>query len=111
MSAERRQELDPRIQQAVAELESIISRRYPSTTFELSRAVDDPEIIHLTATVDLDDPDEVSDLVIERELQLQVDEGIPLYVIPIRNPERIAAARAQQRASYQHGTRSLLSKR
>ena len=51
---------------------------------------------HITTTVDLDDPDEVVDLVIERMLELQIDEGLPVYVIPIRTAERVAALRQQQ---------------
>ena len=41
--------------------------------------------------VDVEDTDEVMDLVIERELALQIDEGIPVYVIPIQTPERTRA--------------------
>jgi hypothetical protein len=37
-----------------------------------------------------------ADLVMDRMLQLQLDEGIPIYVIPIRTPERVAALRQQQ---------------
>jgi hypothetical protein len=44
-------------------------------------ATDDPDITHLWAAVDdVDDPDEVVDLVIERALDLIVEEGIPVYV-------------------------------
>jgi len=42
---------------------------------------------------DVDDPDEVTDLTIERELALQADEGIPVYVIPLRTPARTEALR------------------
>jgi hypothetical protein len=42
----------------------------------------------LLAVADVDDPDEVGDLVVERVVALQVDEGIPLHVIPLRTPER-----------------------
>ena len=45
--------------------------------------------------VDIDDPDEVADLVMDRMLQFQLDEDIPIYVIPIRTPERVAALRQQ----------------
>jgi hypothetical protein len=34
--------------------------------------------------VDVDDPDEVVDLVIERVLSLTIDEGVPVHVPPVR---------------------------
>jgi len=89
--------LDDRTQQAVTELEGIISRHYPTATFRLSGAIDDPRSINLTATVDVDDPDEVLERVVERVIDLNVDEGIPLHVIPVRTPERIAADKQQAR--------------
>src|SRR4051812_14057262 len=97
MSTEHPLRLDARVRQAIAELETAILQRYPGTSFEVSVAPDDPRQIHLNAVVDLDDPDEVGDLVLDRLLQLQVDEGIPLHVIPLRTPERIEAAAAAER--------------
>jgi hypothetical protein len=38
------------------------------------------------------------DLVIKRMLELQIDEGIPVYVIPMRTAERVAALRQQHHA-------------
>lgn len=90
-------DLDERTRQAIAELQGVIAARYPTTTFELARAADDPRGIHLLAIADVDDPDEVGDLVIDRVVALQVDEGIPLHVIPLRTPERIQAAGAADR--------------
>jgi hypothetical protein len=37
------------------------------------------------------------DLVIDRMLELTIDEGVPVYVIPIRTPERIAKLRQEER--------------
>jgi hypothetical protein len=99
MSKEYPLGLEARMQQAIAELESAILQRYPGARFEVSVAADDPRQIHLNAVVDLDDPDEVGDLVLDRLLQLQVDEGIPLHVIPLRTPERIEAAAAAERSA------------
>src|SRR5215216_6030568 len=94
---------DPRVQAAVAELQHLIRSRYPTATFVVGEGWDDPEGVYITATVDLDDPDEVVDLIVARLLELQIDEGLPVYVIPIRTPERVAARlearRAQGRAS------------
>ena len=56
-------------------------------------AEDDASIVHLLARVDVDDTEDVADLVMDRMIQMQVDEGLPIYVIPLRTPERIAALR------------------
>ena len=90
-------DLDERTRQAIAELEGAITTRYPTTIFELERSPEDPGSIHLLAVADVDDPDEVGDLVVERVVALQADEGIPLHVIPLRTPEREQAARAVAR--------------
>src|SRR5437773_2275676 len=89
--------LNPRVRHAVQELLGQIGTSFPGTTFRVSRGHDDPENIHLTAIVDLEDPEQVLDLVDERLDRLQVDKGIPVYVIPIRTPERVLAAMQEQR--------------
>lgn len=93
---------DVRTQEAIAQLEEIISRYYPTTTFTRSQSIDEPRSINLIATVDVDDPDEVLDKVIERVIDLNVDEGIPVHVIPVRTPERIAEEKSQARQSRHH---------
>ena len=57
---------------------------------------EDPEGIYLTATVD--DRGEVIDLILERLVDLQVEEGVPIFVVPNRTPERNAAILASQEA-------------
>jgi hypothetical protein len=91
------QTLDPRRQQAVMELTEMVKQHYPTASFEIGPSEEDPDVTHITASVDIDDPEEVTDLTIERELELQIEEGIPVYVIPIRTPERVAALLRQQR--------------
>ncbi len=91
MNADSRELLDPRIQGALDELRQVISERYPSATFEVTRDLEEPENIDLFTTVDLEDPDQVLDLVIDRLVDLQVEERIPIHVVPIRTPERILA--------------------
>lgn len=73
------------------ELQSMIRSRYPSATFALRQAPDDPASMHLLASVDAENPDEVLDLVLDRVLELQVDAGVPLHVVPVRSPERALA--------------------
>lgn len=45
----------------------------------------------LIATVDVEDPDEALDLVIERVVAMQVEEGIRLHLLPERPAERVLA--------------------
>jgi len=101
---ERMEEMSPQMQQALEELQGLIQKRYPTATFVVSRGEDDPEAVHLTTIVDLDDPDEVLDLVINRMMELQVEDKLPVYVIPVRTPARVAALRrALAQAAQQKG--------
>ena len=87
---------DPRVLAAVNELEELVRSHYPDATFNVGHGPDDPEAIHVYATVDLEDTEPVVDLVIERELELLLDEGLPVQVIPLRTPERNAAILEEQ---------------
>jgi hypothetical protein len=89
MSQKRKETLEPRIVQALNELTILIRTRYPDAQFEIGRGMDDAEAIHLTTTVDIEEPEDVVDLVIDRLLELQVDERLPIHVIPLRPPERV----------------------
>jgi hypothetical protein len=107
MNKEESLTFDERTLQAIHELQGTISDRYPTASFELSRAADDPASIHLVTVVDVDDPDEVADLVVDRVIELQVDEQIPIHVIPLRTPERVATYRAEQHQAGRPTRRSL----
>jgi len=76
---------------AMDELEALISSRYPTASYQRSHG-EDPEGQYLTATVDIDDTDDVVDLVINRLLEMQIEEGLPVYVIPIRPIQRVLPA-------------------
>ena len=86
MSAEPASRMDA----AIAEIKDLILARYPDATFETGLG-DDPVGTYMTVTVDVEDTDEVVDVIVERNLEMQVEEGIPLYVIPVRPIERIMA--------------------
>lgn len=88
MTIERVQERDPRVQKALMDLKDLIQRRYPGATFEVATG-EDPEGVYLTATVDVEDTDEVVDTFMDRLLQIQVDEKLPVYVIPVRPLTRV----------------------
>ena len=81
---------DSRIQAAVAELQDLIRARYPEATFSVGYG-EDPDGVYVRTTVDVDDRNDVVDLFIDRLVSMQVDEGLPVYVIPVRPPERVAA--------------------
>jgi len=87
--------LEPKMQAAVDELEDLILRQYPTAEFRVGRDPEGSEAIHLTAILDLDEPDEVFDLVIDRTMELLIEDDLPIYVIPVRTPERRAAMRAR----------------
>lgn len=108
MSHERINTTESTRQQAVVELQHLIQTRYPTAVFEVGPGGDDPEGTYITAIVDLDDPDEVMDLVIDRLLTFQIEQRLPIQVVPIRTPERVEELR-QQRASRQHLPASLSS--
>lgn len=80
--------LDPRMEEALAELKDLVLRRYPAATFEVGRGQNEAETVHLITTVDVEDPDEVLDVVIDRVLELQIEDGLPVHLIPIRPLER-----------------------
>jgi hypothetical protein len=99
MSAEPVTPLNPNMQQAVDELIHTIRQHYPEAVFQISRGVDEPEQVHLWTTVDREDPDEVLDLILDRLLELEIEERIPLYVIPMRTPERVLQEMEATRSS------------
>ncbi len=88
--------IDPRMDAAVAELQELVREHYPTATFTVGPADEDRAAIHITATVDVDDPDVVTDLVIDRMLDLQIAEGLPVFLIPIRTPERRSSIAARR---------------
>lgn len=89
MRTERTPKLRPRMEQAVTELQDLVRQRYPEATFRVSRSPEDPRIIHLMATVDVPDTTEVVEAVLDRVLRLQIDEKLPIHVVPIRPRERV----------------------
>lgn len=77
-----------KIREAAEELKAAIRTKYPHAQFKLSRAQDDRDARNLWTLVDLEDPDEVNDLVRDREFEMLTEERIPLYVVPTHGKER-----------------------
>ncbi len=80
----------PRMQSAVEEMKQLITGAYPQTAFALFEG-DDPDGLYLRATVDVADTDDVVNVFIDRLIDLQVEEQLPLYVIPVRPLHRVLA--------------------
>jgi len=99
---ERQIQPEPRVQSALDELQAMIATSYPSASFEVSRG-EDPEGFYLTPTVDVEDPLEVYELVKDRLFELQVDDGLDVYVTPVRPIERVLEEISSPRSSGTHG--------
>ena len=98
MSTERLNPESPRVQAAISELQDLIRHHYPTATFSVDRG-EDPEGIYVTATVDVADTDEVVDLYIDRLVTLQIEEGLPIHVVPVRPLERVVAQLREEQRS------------
>ena len=96
----------PRMEDALNELRCLIRAHYPQARFSVAHGHDEPENVHLVTTVDLEDADEVLDLVIDRLVELQVEERIPVHVIPVR-PVRRVLETLRERERFEPGLQSL----
>ncbi len=81
--------LSPRMQRAVDELMNLIQGRYPGATFRLTYSPESRRVIHLVTTVDVPDTDAVMDVVVDRVMELLIEEKLPIHVIPVRPHERV----------------------
>jgi hypothetical protein len=77
-----------KVKEAADELKGLVRSKYPDAEFKLVRAVDQQRSWHLLAMVDVDDLDDISDLVVEREGDMLAEEHIPIHVIPIHREAR-----------------------
>jgi hypothetical protein len=80
-------QLSPSMETAVDMIERLVTGRFPDATFEPGYG-EDPEGIHLTVTVDREDMGDVVDLSIDRLVNMQVEEHLPLYVVPVPTIKR-----------------------
>ena len=86
------------MQEAVEELKRLITERFPEATFVVEEGFD-PEGTYLIPTVDIIDTDDVIAVIGDRLLELQVDEGLPVYVTPLRPIDRVMAELRKREAS------------
>src|SRR5579871_8535 len=92
-SADERLILQEPVQAAVTELIGLMQQRFPTATFAVRRGTEDPDETFIMATVDLEDPDDLLTPILDRLLNVQLEEGLPVYVVPVHTPERIAGTR------------------
>ena len=84
---------------AIDDLTALIRRRYPQAIFAVTHG-DDPEGIYLKAIIDVDDVDEVLDQeMLDRLFTLQVEQELPLYLIPLQPTHRVLAFLAANRTT------------
>ena len=90
MKPENHIRLTPRMKEAIHELKGLITARFPQAAFVVEEGFD-PEGVYLITTVDIADTDEVINVIGDRLVELQVEEGLPVYVTPLRPIERVVA--------------------
>jgi hypothetical protein len=78
------------MQEAIDELKRLITARFPQAAFVIEEGFD-PEGVYLVTIVDIADTDDVIAVVGDRLVEMQVDEGLPVYVKPLRPLERVVA--------------------
>lgn len=87
------------LREVIEEYKQLILARFPDAEFEVTEG-DDPPGIHVWATVDAADLFEVSEYVAPYVVDVQVDEGLPIYLFPTRDrPLRARIAEAETRDS------------
>ena len=72
-----------RIQEVLEEFKELISREYPEATFDIEVG-GEPDGVYLIVIVDLEDTEEVLNVVMDRMLEVQIEERLPVYVLPLR---------------------------
>src|SRR5215208_2353585 len=89
--------ITPRAQAALDELQALIAAHFPQATFAVEKGYE-PAGIYLVATVDIDDTDEVVEVFIDRLVDVQVEDRIPVYVTVHQPWERVIAQLREQQS-------------
>jgi hypothetical protein len=95
MNSQHDLQLTTEIQDALNELQVMIATKYPEATFVIQEGSDPPGI-YLLATVDVSDTDDVFAVVVDRLVDMQVEEGLPVYVVTLRPLARVIAELREQ---------------
>lgn len=78
---------DPKLHQAAEDIAARIRRDYPDAQISIEENLDPPKL-YVVATVDLYDTDPVFDSYVDRLIDYQIEDRLPLDVIVYRTPER-----------------------
>lgn len=70
------------ILRGIAEMERLILAAFPDARFAVELG-EDPVGTYLVAEVEANDLDEVMDVYVDRLIELQVEDGLRLHVLPI----------------------------
>lgn len=81
---------EPRMQDAIAEIKALVVSRYPDAVFDVFPSAN-VNGVYLRMIVDIEELGDVSDLVLPRVVEMQLDEELPIYPIPER-PRRWSPA-------------------
>src|SRR5690348_2409219 len=101
MRKEEKTQADPAIQNAITKLQAVIQHHYPQASFTLVQG-DDPEGIYLRVFVAVADVDEVIDVFIDQLFYFQIEEQLPLYVVPVRPLNKVLEATQMQMSRLPH---------
>jgi len=90
MSPERISPTDPKVAAALNELKGLIAAKYPDASFDVFEG-EDPEGVYLRATVDIEDSSDALVPALDKLHELEVEQGLPIYVVTDQPVERVAA--------------------
>ncbi len=80
---------DPGYRETIEEIQGIILDHFPGTTFDVYLG-EEPLGVYVEALVEVDDIDDVMDIYIDRLVDLKVERGLRLYVLPVSTSEHDA---------------------
>jgi hypothetical protein len=80
--------MTPEMEAGIEEMKRVISACFPDATFEVDYGEEPAVGVYLFATFDHEHMGEALDCFIDRLVDLQVDEGLRLYVTPVRPAPR-----------------------
>lgn len=74
---------EPRILAAVEELKRLVLKRYPGAEFDVFSSTN-VNGVYMRIFVDIDDPGDVNEAILDRVVEMQIDEGLPIYPVAVR---------------------------
>jgi len=78
---------EPPMQHAIAEIEALVRSRHPDAVFEVFPS-SNVAGVYMRIIVDIDEPDDVTALIIDRVADMQIDDELPLYPVTVRRSRR-----------------------